>query len=473
MLSASPLTLLNNSMPANDIQILTVDYVIKKSDLDRGYVTNSALISGLNPRGFEVSDRSGISTSDDIPTTISLPKKPQIALIKSVMNRGTANNGLFTLGDIITYEFQIRHKGDYAVENLMFSDPNISKDYIPLPKYSIHNETIRFQLNYVVTDNDIDAGYVKNSATVTGFDALYSTKQTDVSGLTFDDNEPTIVYTPTRIKAQDDVAKVYENESVIIDVLMNDQKGSSPIVKSKIKFIQLPTNGNVVANPDGSILYTPYNEYFGADGFTYQVADENGLWSTIAFVAVTVLEAIPRAVDDFVETYYNRSVDIHVLANDKSTGVNIDYNSVEIISFPQLGTLVHLGNGVFTYSPNRFTTGVDYFTYTVKDVNGGVSNIAMVTITIHGFLIPNVFTPNDDGYNDKFKILGTHTFDQTALTVIDKYGIMMYQSQDYRNDWHGDNLTDGTYFVLIEGYVEGQKTFTHKGTITIIRKITY
>ncbi|MHC8949729.1 DUF7507 domain-containing protein [Sphingobacterium hungaricum] len=473
LLSNQPLKLPSSSMTASQRVVITVDYVITQADLDRGSVTNTALITGKNPRGFDVSDRSGTTSSNDTPTVIVLPKKPQIALKKTVTNKGTSKDGLFTLGDPIIYLFEIRHSGDYPIDNLKFSDPKLSDTYIALPKTSIQNEVIRFQLTYVVTDADIEAGFVSNTATITGDDGLFGTKQTDISGLTYDDNKPTVVYTPTKIKALDDVATVYENESVVISILDNDQKGSSEIMKNKIRIVKTPANSTAVPNADGTILFTPNPEYFGEDVFTYQVADQNNLWSNEATVTVTILEAIPKAVDDYAETWYNRSVEFNVLENDKSTGVNIDFNSVEVMSYPQLGSIINLGNGNFRYEPNQFTTGVDNFTYTVKDINGGVSNVAKVTIVTKGFFIPNTFTPNGDGVNDTFKILGAHIFDKIELEVINRHGASIYRNANYKDEWDGNGMADGTYYFIINGYSNGAKSYSHKGTVTVIRSINY
>jgi len=60
--------------------------------------------------------------------------------------------------------------------------------------------------------------------------------------------------------------------------------------------------------------------------------------------------------------------------------------------------------------------------------------------------IPNVFTPNGDGVNDKFVINGLENCEKKMLLVKDRSGKIIFQSQNYDNSWDGGNLPNGTYY---------------------------
>ena len=60
--------------------------------------------------------------------------------------------------------------------------------------------------------------------------------------------------------------------------------------------------------------------------------------------------------------------------------------------------------------------------------------------------IPNIFTPNGDGKNDKFVINGIDNCEKKALMVKDRSGKIVFQSQNYDNSWDGGNLPNGTYY---------------------------
>jgi hypothetical protein len=76
--------------------------------------------------------------------------------------------------------------------------------------------------------------------------------------------------------------------NITINVLENDQNGSSAIDRGSVRIVEQPSNGRVTVNADGSITYTPDEGFLGEDTFEYEITDENGLTDT-AIVTVTVL----------------------------------------------------------------------------------------------------------------------------------------------------------------------------------------
>lgn len=107
--------------------------------------------------------------------------------------------------------------------------------------------------------------------------------------------------------------------------------------------------------------------------------------------------------------------------------------------------------------------------------------------------IPNVFTPNGDGINDFFIISadnggstksGDETreggleyqnyeplsryYESSELTIFNRWGRVVYNSKDYKNDWDGGNLSDGTYFYVLKCHGLRQDA-TYQGTIAIVK----
>jgi len=91
----------------------------------------------------------------------------------------------------------------------------------------------------------------------------------------------------------------------------------------------------------------------------------------------------PIAVRDRVTTLRNRPVNINVLANDYDPDGTIDPSSVTIVLTPRKGGNVFVNsNGIITYTPRIGYSGNDFFTYTITDNRGGVSNAALVWVRV-------------------------------------------------------------------------------------------
>jgi gliding motility-associated-like protein len=82
--------------------------------------------------------------------------------------------------------------------------------------------------------------------------------------------------------------------------------------------------------------------------------------------------------------------------------------------------------------------------------------------------IPNVITPNGDGYNDKFVIDNIDKLVSSQLIIYNRWGKKVYESNNYQNDWDGDNLSDGVYYYVLkyETYIESLEL---SGSVTIMR----
>lgn len=83
--------------------------------------------------------------------------------------------------------------------------------------------------------------------------------------------------------------------------------------------------------------------------------------------------------------------------------------------------------------------------------------------------IPNVITPNGDGINDRFQILGLTP--KTRLTILNRWGQEVFYSEYYKNGWDGSNqngksLETGTYFYFLESF-DGQ--LVKSGSVTVLK----
>lgn len=102
----------------------------------------------------------------------------------------------------------------------------------------------------------------------------------------------------------------------------------------------------------------------------------------------------------------------------------------------------------FTFTPTASGT----FIFTATDqCNRTSSDTLDVTVETNCTIeIPNVFTPNGDGKNDLFAFKNLDHFPGSALLVYNRWGSEVLSSSDYRNDWNGAGVVDGTYFFVLK-----------------------
>ncbi|HCE3313528.1 TPA: tandem-95 repeat protein, partial [Vibrio parahaemolyticus] len=175
-----------------------------------------------------------------------------------------------------------------------------------------------------------------------------------------------------------DKATVVEDTSTVIKVLGNDTfEGDGKVVSLDTN--NGPANGTVSVNPDGSVTYTPNDNYVGKDTFTYIVTSGGVSESTTVEVNVTPVNDAPVAKDDIATTQEDTAVTIDVLSND--TDVDGDKLSIESASVPKEQGTVEVVNGKLVFTPAENFNGDAEITYTVTD--GELTDEAKVTVTVN------------------------------------------------------------------------------------------
>jgi gliding motility-associated-like protein len=112
----------------------------------------------------------------------------------------------------------------------------------------------------------------------------------------------------------------------------------------------------------------------------------------------------------------------------------------------------------------NYPLGTTQIGYTVTDNN---DNSAMfyqqVTVQVEdepgpGLVIPEGFSPNEDGLNDRFEILGLDSYPDNELRVFNVHGNQVYRMAGYDNSWDGTSdsnlnkggrLPTGTYYYTL------------------------
>ncbi|QKJ32107.1 gliding motility-associated C-terminal domain-containing protein [Mucilaginibacter mali] len=133
--------------------------------------------------------------------------------------------------------------------------------------------------------------------------------------------------------------------------------------------------------------------------------------------------------------------------------------------------------GFVSYQWNGQTGGQTYttntlgqVTLTVTDQNGCKAS-QTINITSHckDIHIPNTFTPNGDGVNDKWVIAGLEGDASVNVKIYNRTGALIFQSQGYAVPWDGTyqnkKVPAGVYYYVITAKGAGQVL---SGSLTLI-----
>ena len=276
--------------------------------------------------------------------------------------------------------------------------------------------------------------------------------------------------------ADDDVYAVNEDTTLDIPapgVLTNDSDVDGDALTASLQ--AGPANGSLTLNLDGSFTYAPNVDFNGSDSFTYAANDPSGSAGTATVtITVTPVNDPPRAVDDSAVTSEDSPITINVLANDIDP--ERDPLTVTAADPPNGTTRVNPDRSV-TYTPDPDFNGVDSFTYTISDGQGG-TDTATVNVTVtavndnpdavddtlavaedSGAATVAVLTNDSDSDNDPLTI--TAVSDPTNGTVVVQPGFVLYTPDP---DFNG---LDSFTYTISDGQ-GGTDTATVNVTVTAV-----
>ncbi len=123
--------------------------------------------------------------------------------------------------------------------------------------------------------------------------------------------------------------------------------------------------------------------------------------------------------------------------------------------------------------PNPVASPVQNTTYTLTITNdSGCVASDTVSINVCRIFVPNVFSPNHDGYNDKLYVRST-CINSMDFCVFDRWGNKVFESQNSNNGWdgtfHGKPMTMGTYIWYLKATLFDGTSIEKKGNVALVR----
>lgn len=87
-----------------------------------------------------------------------------------------------------------------------------------------------------------------------------------------------------------------------------------------------------------------------------------------------------------------------------------------------------------------------------------------------GIVIASLLTPNKDNNNDTWQIQDIELYPRIEVTIVNRYGVIIYQTDNYKNEWdgtyNGDYLPDGTYYYALKF---ADNPTIYKGNINLMK----
>jgi len=132
----------------------TATHIVTQADLDRGYIKNTATVTGHPPTGPPVTDKD--------QETVTARLAPSIKITKSAWPPTYSRPG-----QVVTYTYTVTNTGNLTLRDVSVIDSRLGA--ISCPRTTLApGASMTCTASYTVTPADLDEGSIVNTATATG-----------------------------------------------------------------------------------------------------------------------------------------------------------------------------------------------------------------------------------------------------------------------------------------------------------------
>ncbi|WP_459213097.1 gliding motility-associated C-terminal domain-containing protein [Aquimarina rhabdastrellae] len=429
-----------------------VTYTITQEDVDLGYIENSVIATGDSPTGTDdvsdtsdtdvdssgnpIADNENVETADgngnvdgnstNDPTVTQLIAIPELTLTKIGILSSGSRDGIARVGDIITYRFTVVNTGELTVENLMIDDDRIGISQLEVtPSILAPGEAGVAEVEYVITQEDIDDRRVVNSAVVTGQDP----DGVDVIDVSDNGNE---------LEDGEDPDTDPTNDPTIVEL-------AAPNLALTKTGVYVDENNDGLVNVGDIIAYTFVITNTGNMPITNLVITDP-LPGIVISGGPIDLQPGETDATTFTATYPITNADIlngEVINSATAIGQDVNNNDITDVS-----------------DDPEDLTDIDL------DGDGDGEDDTITELPEdEGIIIYTGISPNEDGSNDTFTIAGLERYPNNTVKIYNRWGILVFETRSYeqptttRFDGTSDGratiqvdkkLPAGTYYYVLE-----------------------
>ncbi|NGM62936.1 DUF11 domain-containing protein [Sphingobacterium sp. SGG-5] len=206
---------------------------------------------------------------------------------------------------------------------------------------------------------------------------------------------------------------------------------------------------------------------------TYNICDVNHPANCSETTVTMRIRNVLAAQDDYYELVIDRGsvVTPSVLENDVSAELSASTSELRLIPGKPSHSFMKMDADGVIFFPEGTRVGRYTYPYTVCELGrpGNCQNVvAVIDIKAKELFAPNIITPNRDGFNDYFEVVGYEYYDKMELLVFNTGGIEVYRNVDYKNNWDAGHLQEDTYYYIL--YMKkGSQTTVYKGYVLVKR----
>ncbi|WP_369435801.1 Ig-like domain-containing protein [Vibrio cidicii] len=347
------------------------------TDVEDGIPTGDLALVSLPQKGqvtidqtagtFVYTPNANENGSDSFTYTIA-DSEGSVSLAATVsVNIGSVNDAPVAAADTLTFDEDVTSTLDVLSNDSDIEDGSFTASSITLQDLGQGKGVYSFATVSVNADGTLN---IVPAANVNGQHSFTYTL-TDSGQAVSASATVTLNITPVNDApvAVDNSAQLLEEGSFEVNVLGNDSDvdtGDSFDLTS-VKVVDEPAHGRVSVTASGAIVYSPEENYFGEDSFTYTVADAAGAVSNVATVTMTVtpVNDAPMAQAQSQTLDEDKSLVITLVGSDiDNDDDTLQYVITEPVSH---GVLEPLTNNSWRYTPEANFNGSDFFLFKVND----------------------------------------------------------------------------------------------------------
>ena len=377
----------------------TATYMVTLVDVNNGQITNTATALADVPEGC-----TGCPQPTDEDTLIVPPDQVPDIEVEKTSDVGVGE--VLVAGDTVTYTFTVENTGNVTLTDVTVTDGLAGLSAIdPASVASLAPDaTANFTATYEVTQEDVDAGLIFNSATTTG----NPPPSCDQCSPPVSPPDELIIIIPADpsvsiVKTADTVGPVGDGDVITYTFeVANTGNVTIPSVTiadelSGLDWVTGPTIGPIPVG--GSVIGTATYTVSVADEANGEVANSATVTCDAPLICEPVTPSIVIVPYDDPGLAITKDADPigGVVAGDTITytftAENTGNTILENVSFVDLldGLSWVTGPAVGTLTPGQTATGEATYVVTQDDVdNGGVTNVASGTCDVGCDLVPPV-----------------------------------------------------------------------------------